>query len=356
MNRKERVWQAVNHQPVDHAPKHINATKWVVSKLKNVFGVVSDRELLEKLDVDIYDMRGIDLHSGTAPLYIGPENRFFPNDWSGNIMSFWGIEEIEKSTTAGWICETGTPPLAHAASLDELAQYNWPDVNRFDFSSLKDRLSCWNDFSIMASGCSVFQHATFLRGMETLLMDMCIQPEMAHFIINKMTDFYYSYFEKMFETAGDMIDIFALADDLGTQNSLLISPELFEEYVAPQLQRMADLAHAYGKKLLLHSCGNIEPLIPRLIQLGVDVLDPIQPECMNPLTIKEKYGHQIALRGGVSVQNTMSRGTVDDVRKETKRIVEALQIGGGYILSPGHPVLQDDIPVENIIALYHYQT
>ena len=352
MNHKERVWQAINHQPVDRVPKHINASKWVVSKLKNVFGVASDRELLEKLQVDIYDMRGIDLHSGIAPIYVGPENRFFSNDWGGNIMSFWGIEEFEKFTTAGWLCENGTPPLTHATNLDDVAQYNWPDVDWFDFSSLKNRLDSWSDYSLMASGCSVFQHATFLRGMDILLMDMYMQPEMAHFIINKIADFYYSYFERMFETAGDLIDIFALADDLGMQNSLIVSPELFEEYVAPQLKRMSGLANTFGKKMLLHSCGNIESLIPRLIELGVDILDPIQPESMNPITIKEKYGHQICLRGGISAQNTLSRGTVDDVRKETKRIVEALQIGGGYILSPGHPVLQDDIPVENIIALY----
>lgn len=352
MNHKERVWQAISHQPVDRAPMHMNATKWVVNKLKKTFGVVSDKELLEKLHLDIYDMRGIDLHSGTAPLYIGPESKFFQNNWGGNIMSFWGIEEIEKSTTAGWLCEAGPPPLALAANLDELAQYNWPDVEWFDFSSLKSRLADWNDYAIMASGCSVFQHATYLRGMDILLMDMCMQPEMAHFVLKKISDFYYIYFEKMFQATGDMIDIFALADDFGMQNSLLISPEMFDEYVAPQLKRMSGLAHAYGKKLLLHSCGNIEILIPRLIELGVDILDPIQPECMNPLIIKEKYGHQICLRGGISVQNTLTLGTVDEVQTETKRIVEALNVDGGYILSPGHPVLQDDIPVENIIALY----
>ena len=352
MNHKERVWQAINHQPTDRVPMHINATKWVVSKLKNTLGVVSDRELLEKLGIDIYDMRGIDLHSGIAPGYTGPKSRFFPDDWGGNIMSFWGIDEIEIATAAGWYCETAAPPLANVASLDEIAQYNWPDVNWFDFSSLKSKLSYWNDYSIMASVCSVFQHATYLRGMDTLLMDMCIQPEIAHFFINKISDFYYSYFERMFKAAGDMIDIFAIADDFGMQNSLLISPEMFEEYVAPQLKIMVDLAHSYGKKLLLHSCGNVELLVPRLIELGVDILDPIQPECMNPLTIKEKYGCQICLRGGISVQNTLSRGTVDDVQKETKRIVEVLKTGGGYILSPGHPVLQDDVPIENIIALY----
>jgi uroporphyrinogen decarboxylase len=115
---------------------------------------------------------------------------------------------------------------------------------------------------------------------------------------------------------------------------------------------MADLAHCYNIKLLLHTCGNIEMLIPRLIELGVDILDPIQPESMDPLAIKTKYGDRICLRGGISVQHIVSRGTITEVNAETRRIVEALKPGGGYILSPGHPVLQDDIPVENIMAMY----
>ena len=188
--------------------------------------------------------------------------------------------------------------------------------------------------------------------MDTLMMDMMADPEMANYVLDKFCDFYHEYFRRMFEEAGDLIDVFALADDFGMQNTLLISPEMFEEYAAPRLKRMADLAHGYNIKLLLHTCGNIELLIPRLIELGVDILDPIQPESMDPLYIKEKYGKQICLRGGISVQNIVSRGTIDDVKAETIRILKSLKPGGGYILSPGHPVLQDDIPVENILAMY----
>jgi uroporphyrinogen decarboxylase len=204
----------------------------------------------------------------------------------------------------------------------------------------------------MASGGSVFQHATYIRGMDTLMMDMMANPEMAHYILDKVFSFYYEYYRRMFEEAGDLIDIFALADDFGMQNTLLIGPELFDEFVALRLNEMAELAHKYNIKLLLHTCGNIELLIPRFIELGVDILDPVQPESMDPVKIKTKYGQRITLRGGISVQNVISRGTVGEVKAETRRIVEALKPGGGYILSPGHPVLQDDIPPENIVAMY----
>jgi len=351
MNSKQRIKFTTSHREPDKVPAHINATKWVVAKLKKALNVTTDKELLKALNIDIYDMRGIDLKSGTVPKYIGPENELFDN-WKGGIFSFWNMREFENKTAAGWTMEIGLPPFSNVHSIEECEKYPWPDNDWFDYSNLRKELEEWSDFSIMASGCSVFQHATYIRGMDTLMMDMMMNPEMAFYILDKVNSFYYEYYRRMFEEAGDMIDIFALADDFGMQNTLLISPELFEEYVAPYLKKMAELAHKYDSKLLLHTCGDIELLIPRLIELGVDILDPIQPECMNPLEIKKKYGEQLTLRGGISVQNVVSRGTVEEVMDETQRIVEALKSGGGYILSPGHPVLQDDIPVENILAMY----
>ena len=352
MTPKQRIAIAVSHQEPDKVPAHINATKWVVANLKAALNVSTDRELLETLHVDVYDMRGIDLHSGTAPKYIGPASDFFPLGWRGGINSFWSIREFENKTASGWNMEMELPPLYNALTIEDCEKYPWPDNNWFDYSNLRKQLNDWKDFSVLASGASVFQHATFIRGTDTLMMDMMTDPDMANYILDQVCDFYYEYFRRMFEEAGDLIDVFALADDLGMQNTLLIRPELFEEFVAPRLKKMADLAHSYKLKLLLHSCGNVEILIPRLIELGVDILDPIQPESMDPLLIKEKYGNNICLRGGISVQNIVSRGTVAEVKAETIRILTALKQGGGYILSPGHPVLQDDIPVENILAMY----
>ncbi len=351
LTRRERVALALSHKEGDRAPMHINGSKWVVAKLKEKFGVESDRELLDKLHVDIYDTRGIDLHSGTAPKYVGPSSDYFDENWAGNIFSFWNIKDTEKKTDAGWTLVEDAPALAHA-SIEEIRNYPWIQNDWFDYSNMRERLAKWADFSIMASGGSVFQHATYLRGMDNLMMDMCIDSELAHFIINKFADFYYEYFSRMFDEVGDMIDIFALADDLGMQQTLLISPELFEEFVAPNLKRMADLAHKHDIKLLLHTCGNVEILIDRLIELGVDILDPIQPESMDPIHIKDSFGDRISLRGGISVQNVVSRGTIEEVIEECDRVASHLKIGGGYIFSPGHPVLQDDMPVENIIAMY----
>lgn len=352
INSKQRIKLATNHLEPDKVPAHINATKWVVAKLKSAMRITTDKQLLEALHIDIYDMRGIDLHSGTAPKYIGPANEFFSSEWRGGINSFWTINEFENQTASGWNMEMESPPLSNATSIQECEKYPWPDIKWFDYSNLRNELEEWKDFSIMASGASVFQHATYIRGMDSLMMDMMTDPDLANYILDQVFNFYYEYYRLMFEKAGDLIDIFALADDLGMQNTLLIGPEMFDEFVAPRLKKMVDLAHSYNIKLLLHTCGNVELLIPRFIGLGVDILDPVQPESMDPLKIKDKYGLQINLRGGISVQNVVSCGTVDDVKAETKRIVNAMKRGGGYIFSPGHPVLQDDIPIENIVAMY----
>jgi uroporphyrinogen decarboxylase len=181
---------------------------------------------------------------------------------------------------------------------------------------------------------------------------MANNPGMAGYFMDKCTDFYHEYYRRMFLAAGEKIDVFALADDLGMQNTLLIGPEMFDEYIAPRLKRMIDLAHDFNIGFLLHSCGNMKLLIPRFIDLGVDILDPIQPESMDPVEIKKEFGNKICLRGGISAQHILTHGSVEDVKNETKRIIDHLAPAGGYILSPGHPVLQDDIPVQNIITLY----
>lgn len=354
LTSKERVQKTVNHQEPDRVPTHINANRPVVERLKQALNVSTTRKLLHALRIDIFDSRGIDIRgdSSVMPRYIGPEHTGIPRDWSGNITELWGIKEITMDTDSGKTITQEEYPLSEATTLDELKQYCWPDPDWFDYSDLRERLQEWTEFAILYSGCSVFQHPTYVRGMDKLMLDMAANPEMANFVFDKFTDFYYEFYRRIFEEAGDSIDIFALADDLGMQNSLLISPRMFEKFVAPRLQKMAELAHQYDIKLLLHSDGNIQKIIPRLIELGLDVLDPIQPEAMDPLKIKEEFGGQLCLRGGISAQQTLTQGTVDDVIVETKRIMKHLAPGGGYIVAPGHPVLTVDMPTENIIALY----
>jgi len=354
MNSRERVQIALNHQEPDRVPMMMSAGTFVVQRLKEYLGVTTDRELLKALHIDIYDMRGIDYkHGGVGAKYIGPDNLGIPADWSGEFFILFGYQEELMETSFGMTYSMGKPPLA-GLSLAELEAYPWPQPDWFDYATLRPQLEEWSDFAIAATGCSVFQHPQLFRGVETMMLEMAKDPQVTKYIMDKVTDFYYGYFERVFEEVGDLIDIFRLADDIGGQQNLLISPRMLKRYIAPRLQRCAELAHRYNVKVLFHTDGNVRRAIPDLIEWGVDILDPVQPEVpdMDSAELKREFGDRLCFSGGVSAQDVLSLHGPDDVRAEVRRALRDFAPGGGYILSPAHPSLQVDIPTENIIALY----
>jgi len=205
----------------------------------------------------------------------------------------------------------------------------------------------------MASGPSIFQHPTFLRGIDNLLVDMMINPEIANYIMDKHTDFYVDYFDKLFSVTDGQIDILRIADDIGMQDGPLVSKEIFEEYFVPRLKKIFDMAHSYNIKVMFHSCGSIVNFIDRIIEIGADILDPIQVRAkgMDPVYLKKNYGDKICFHGSVDTQYTLPVGSVRDVEEEVKERIKILGKNNGFILAPSH-VLQTDVPLENIIALY----
>ena len=354
MTGRERVRTVLSGSIPDRVPLHMNADKWVVGELKKAVGCDDDRELLGRLAIDTFDTRGITQKDGVMPRYVGPPHPTLDDGWAGNILAIWGVTESEVRTASGMGYAMGPPPLAPAQTLADVDSYSWPSADWFNFAGLRSRLEAWREFSVIASGASVFQHATYLRGMDNFLVDMMTAPEIAHAVLDRFTSFYESFFGRILAECEGLIDVLSMADDLGTQQSLLISPELFEEFVAPRIARMADLAHSFGVKLLLHTDGNVRSLIPRFVELGVDILDPLQPEAegMSPADLKREFGQSLVLRGGVSTQHVLAGGSEADVRAEVDRRIAELAPGGGYILSPGHPVLQTDVPAVNIVTMY----
>ncbi len=354
MTSSNRIKTTIQHREPDRVPMHINASKWVVRRLMDKLELDTPKDLLNHLQIDVYDMRGVDLHSGTVPAFNGPSHPILKagKEWGGNIMALWNIQEYQKESSHGPVLEIEPPPLYNKEDLEDWANYPWPDVNWFDFSELKEDLKEWEEFSIMASGGSVFQHASYLRGLDKQLIDMMMMPEASDYLHDKLCDFYYEYYHRLLTAGESSIDILAFADDFGTQNSLMIGPDQFDQHFANRIKRMADLAHKFDAAFLLHTCGDVEPLIPRFIELGVDVLDPIQPESMDPARIKKIFGKDICLRGGISSQQVLAHGNPEDVISEVRNKLDILMPDGGYIFSPGHPVLQVDIPTENIIAMY----
>ncbi len=346
MNSKERVMTAVQLGQPDRVPIDLLPNKWVAERLYRDLGTRTHRELLERLHVDMVDLRGV-----VDPPYRGPIP-LSSERGDGVRENYWGWrQKVVQTATGPEECFVEFV-LAEAASIEDLERHRWPSPDWFDFSDFAARLEPWQDFAVMASGPSVFQHATFLRGIDNLLVDMAAEPEMAHWLMDRFTNFYLAYFDRMLTAARGRIDILRAADDMGTQRGLIVSPEMFRTFVAPRLKKLADLAHSHGVKFMFHSCGAIRPLIEDLIEIGVDILDPLQAaaEGMNPQVLKDTYGTRICLHGGICTQFLLPRGTPDEVRGEVRRRLGILGKGGGYILAPCH-VLQTDVPTDNILAM-----
>jgi uroporphyrinogen decarboxylase len=214
-------------------------------------------------------------------------------------------------------------------------------------------LEPWKEFAIMASGASVLQHPMLLCGMDKVLTDMALHPELACGVFDKFTDFYVAYYDKMLIEAQGRIDLFRIGDDVGTQNSLLISPAMFSQFIAPRLKLLVDLAHSHDTKVMFHSCGSITAFIDVLIEIGVDILDPIQVSAanMDPARIKADHGSRICLHGSIDTQYVLPQGSPHQVAGNVRRMIDILGPGGGFILAPCH-VLQTDVPSENVCAMY----
>lgn len=346
MNSKQRVLAAVSLAQPDRIPIDLLPNPWVEERLHRDLGTKTHRELLERLRCDVVDLRGV-----VDPVYRGP----VPNSrelGDGVRENYWGWrQKIMQTATGPEDCFVEFV-LADAASVEDLERHPWPSPDWFDFSDFAHRLDQWQDFAIMASGASVFQHPTFLRRSDNLLMDMAVQPEVAHWLMDRFTDFYLAFFDRMLMAAKGRIDILRAADDLGTQQGLFISPAMFRTFFKPRLKKLVDLAHSHNVKFMFHSCGAIRPLIEDLIEIGVDILDPLQAAAkgMDPQALKNAYGDRICMHGGICTQYLLPKGTADQVRAEVRRRAEILGMGGGYILAPCH-VLQTDVPTENIVAM-----
>ena len=335
----------------------MSASKWVIARLKEHLGVESDRDLHRALRLDIFDMRGFDYKGAIAPGFIGPPELNLPPDWQGDLFKVFNYHEKITENEFGPAYAMGDPCFGadDYPTLKELEEFPWPEAGWFDFSNIRPRIEEWADeFAIMASGASVFQHPTLFRGIEQMLIEMAAEPKLTGFILDKVTDFYRDYFGCIFEEAGDLIDIFRLADDIGGQSGLIVSTGMLETFLGERVRKCAALAHKYDIKLLFHSDGNILDAIPSLISWGVDIIDPVQPEVpeMNHGNLKREFGGDVCFSGGVGAQEILPRGTVGDVVVETRRAIDQLGAGGGYILSPGHPSLQLDVPPENIVAMF----
>jgi uroporphyrinogen decarboxylase len=216
-----------------------------------------------------------------------------------------------------------------------------------------DRLQRDGPFHVRFRLGSFFEQAWALRGLEQFMLDIVMEPAIPEYIMDRILEVHLENLKTVLELAGDRLDMVYTYDDVATQNSLLISPKAWRELIKPRHQKILDLIHSYNKPAMYHCDGAVAPLIPELIEMGVDVLNPIQPDAkgMDPATLKADYGRQLTFHGGVDIIKTLPRGTTEQVKTEVRARVELLGQGGGYIMCSSHHI-QPDTPLENILAMY----
>lgn len=343
MTPKERILATINRKPVDRAPIDLWCTPEVLDSLRKYTSL--------KDEMAIYNKLGIDKIVWVFPGYGG---RFFdPND-SGEI-TMWGVPTRRVRAGLATYQEYINPPIANYIDSYQLADYHfWPDPDKFDYKGAKElakEARIWN-FATIGPWVSHFEIYCQMRGLENAMMDTLLNPDFLDATIERIDAIQTVMLERMLTELNEELDLVFISDDMGMQDSLLISLESWETHFKCRLKKWCDLIHSYGKKVLYHTDGAISPLIPGLIECGIDILNPIQHICpgMDRDNLKKLYGKDLIFHGGVENQHVLPLGTVQDVIDETRQCLDTLGKDGGYICCSCHNI-QAGTPVENILAM-----
>jgi uroporphyrinogen decarboxylase len=274
----------------------------------------------------------------------------------GSNLDIWGAHRKKIKNPSGELEQFASFPLESAQSIEELSNYIWPHPDWWDFSEIRSIIDNLNDsaaYSIRYRMGSFFETAWSIYNFEKFQLDMLLNPLMPKYVMDRIAEVHIQNLKTVLDLAGDLIDIVYYYDDIATQNGLLISPEMYEEFIQPYHQKAIDLAASYGKPTMMHCCGSAYPLIETFIQMGLKILNPIQPSAMNmnPEKLIAEFGGRITFHGGIDVQQFLPSASPQQVKEKVAYTCETLGKKGGYILSGSHH-LQADIPLENVLAMY----
>lgn len=339
MKSRERVIAAIKHQGLDRVPYDFWAERPTLARLRQATGQRDLERLLTDFKVDMRHLDAVqpaEKNCGT----------FYQN--------FWGERYVYRQTQWGPVRDDMPGALSGAKKMDELRDFDWPTPDMLDYSVLASQCRADDEFAILYGNADIWQRPSLVRGMENALCDLVINPEWVHFLSTKFTDFYKEDYLRAFRASRGRIDLYLIISDLGGQAGPLISVDMFDEYVAPYLKELTDEIHEFGAYVMFHSCGMVYPFIERLIDIGIDVLDPIQPVTpeMQPESLAAAFGDQICFHGGIDIQGVLPNGTTGEVEEEVRRYARVFgRESGGYICCPAH-LFQPDIPPENIVAFY----
>ena len=344
MTAKERVLRAINHEEVDRIPIGIFGTHLDYEEgLAAHVGVGTIEEMYRNVGIDVWHCRG-------RLAYAGPEKHS-----QGVKTNIWGIPE-KMSETSGYSHQGA--PLSEVSSVDEVEAYPWPSADEFEDTGLDQDISDHEEFAVVGGiNSAIFHIFTYVCGFDNALMMLNLEPEISKAIIRRITDFWAGYLRKVLEIGNGRIDVIENCNDFGTQRSLFISRETFREFFLPPLKRLYDITKEYDAKVMQHSCGSIAPLIPDFIEMGADILNPIQVAADNMVLgeLVPKYGESICFYGGIDTQHVLPEGPIERIREDARHLIGLFGRGGGLILS-GSQGLLPDIPYDHAMAMFEEAT
>jgi len=342
MTKRERVIKAISHQQPDKVPWNINLSEPALEMLAKHLGdpQLTDPEYL-------HDWLGNHIKevgpTGKGQFH-GLEEEVEPGLWRDGWGIIWDTRGMYGEGEWG-------RPMNCVLPEPTLAGFTFPDPPRpDDFSHYPRFIEENREYFILGYEGHLFEVAWALRGMENLLVDMIQNPGFVDDLMDGITEYYLAVID---ESMKYDIDAFTFGDDWGSQEKgLLMGPRLWRRFIKPRLARMFDRIKSAGKFVHLHSDGDLSAIFDDLVEIGLDVYNPFQPEIMDVFEMKRRYGDKLCFHGGIGVQSLLPLGTPDEVRSTVKRMLEEIGDGGGYILAQAHPDgILADVPVENIVAL-----
>lgn len=372
MTPRERVLAAVNHEEPDRVPIVIGANNTTSIKMgtyreiKEILGVdVPDEFLYQwpelrtaKLDEETLRRLGSDVRGvwDLEPTPVRERNR--TREPGSHYVNSWGSGQV-KSESGYWF--PGVHPLSDADSSEEIEDYRgWPDMSDpTRVAHVKDRvkeIQNRGEYAIMATPWLLFplERAFAMRGMDVVLQDLVRNPEFTKALLEKIATQCKALMDSFLAELADNVDIIAIGDDLGTQDSLLMSPKTYREILKPiHADYLEFIRERTDAKVFFHTDGDVFPLINDLIEIGVDILNPIQTSAgdMSHLEqLNEQFGDDIVFCGGIDTREVLPGSSPDEVRAEVRRVIDTLGQGGGYMLSAVHTVM-DEVPAENVLAM-----
>ena len=337
MTSRERVLTAFMHEEPDRVPAWCGSSQEFWAKAK--------REL--QLDDEGLRVRLGDDFRRVWPRYAGPS---FPLAPGSTCRTPFGVEH----TGIGYGQPT-SHPLAHA-TLQQVHDYSWPRRTWSDVSHVREDARSWRgQYAILGGDWSPFWHDLIdLLGMENTFLRMYDDPDIVDAVLDHIVGYYAEVSRSIFDAAADSLDIFFIGNDFGSQTGPLLGEALFRRFLLPHLKRFVCLGHDYGLKVMLHCCGGFAPLIPDMIEVGLDGLHSIQPSCrgMDLARLKSEFGSRILLNGAIDSHHVLIRGTPDTVRRKTREVLDIMMPGGGYVAGASHDSILEETAVENVLAMF----